>query len=73
MNRCSEKFMEKCIKCKGANEVYIVKNEGMYYVRCGCGKWDRYQFLGLRKEYAIEEWNRMNRPIKRGKDENDYL
>lgn len=73
MNRCSEIFIEKCAKCKGKNEVYIVKNEGMYYVRCGCGKWDRYFALGLTEKKAIETWNRMNRPIKRGKDENDYL
>lgn len=62
-------YVEKCVKCKGKNKTYIAKVEGMYYARCECGKWDKFQFLGLRPEYAVEEWNRANRPIKRGKNE----
>lgn len=67
MGRCSEIFMERCVKCKGKYKPYIVRVEGMYYVRCGCGKWDRYWFLGLKPTSAIEEWNKYNRPIRRGR------
>lgn len=63
MGSCYE--LEKCVKCKGKNKVSIVNVDGLYYVRCGCGKWGQFQFLGLRERYAVEEWNLYNRPIKR--------
>lgn len=62
-------YVEKCVKCKGKNKTYVAKVEGMYYARCECGKWDKYFALGLTEKKAIETWNRMNRPIKRGKNE----
>ena len=62
MGVCSDD-MNKCVKC-GKNP-YIVKVEGFYYVRCYCGKWDKYQFLGLRPENAVDVWNGFNRDIKR--------
>ena len=54
-----------CVKCKGENQPKVVRVEGMYYVQCPCCKWDNYQFLGLKPQYAIEEWNKFNRPINR--------
>lgn len=60
------------MKCRGRYQPRVVRVEGLYYVRCPCGKWDRYQFLGLREEYAVEEWNKFNRPIKRGRSESYY-
>lgn len=67
----------ECVKCKGKYKARIVRVEGMYYIQCPCGKWDKYQFLGLKPQYAIEEWNKFNRPIqrighKRKKDAYDY-
>lgn len=63
---------ERCIKCKELP--YVVNVDGLYYARCKCKKWDNYQFLGVRKEYALEEWDKFNRKInragnKRKKDE----
>lgn len=56
---------EKCVKCKGKYNPYIVKIEGMYYVRCGCNKWGLYEFLALTEKGAWDLWNRFNRPIIR--------
>ena len=67
MKPCSNLFIESCVKCRGENKPYIVKVENMYYVRCPCGKWDRYTFLGLTQKSAWESWNAMNRPIQRGR------
>lgn len=67
MKHCSKPYVETCVKCKGKFEPYVVKTDGLYYVRCGCGRWDRFQFLGLREEYAWEEWTKANRPIQRGR------
>lgn len=61
---CSE--MAMCVKCRGKHKPAINKIDGMYYVQCPCNKWDRYQFLGLRPENAVDEWNKFNRPINRG-------
>ena len=63
-------FIEKCVKCKKLPRV--VKVGDLYYAQCTCKKWDRYQFLGLREEYALEEWNKFNRKITRGKIIPDY-
>lgn len=73
MGRCLPE-LEKCVKCRGKNKPYVVRVEGLYYVRCGCGKWDRYFALGMTAKQAIETWNRFNREIVRGKyvpDEDD--
>lgn len=61
---CSE--MAMCVKCRGKNKPKIVKIDGLYYAQCPCNKWDRYQFLGLKDVNAIDEWNKLNRPINRG-------
>lgn len=62
---CSKPFIETCAKCKGKHKPYIVKIEGMYYVRCDCNKWDPYFFLGRSEKTAWEQWTLFNRPMKR--------
>ena len=57
--------MMPCVKCKGKRKPAIVRVDGMYYVQCPCMKWDKYMFLGLRPENAVDEWNKFNRPMKR--------
>ena len=66
-------YVEKCVKCKKLPRVVNVGD--LFYVQCGCQKWEKYQFLGVRADYALEVWNEYNRPIKRGrqKDENDNI
>lgn len=68
---CSE--MAMCVKCRGKNKPKIVKIDGLYYVQCPCNKWDRYCALGLKAEYAIEVWNRLNKPMKGRWNEFDDL
>ena len=53
-----------CIFCKEEPRI-IHYDENMWYVRCPCGKYERYEFLGYTKEGAIESWNYANRPINR--------
>lgn len=65
--------MIPCVKCKGKNKPYVVKVYDLYYARCGCNKWDRYAALGMNEKMAVEVWNRMNRPIRRGKYAGDDL
>lgn len=54
-----------CVKCKGRHKPAFIKIDGMYYVQCPCMKWDRYQFLGLKPQFAADEWNKFNRPMAR--------
>lgn len=63
MGRCLPE-LQKCVKCRGKNKPYVVRVEGLYYVRCGCGKWDRYFALGMTAKQAIETWNDANRPMR---------
>lgn len=57
--------LSPCVKCKGKYTPWIDKVDGMYYVRCKCSGWDKNQFLGLRAQYAADQWNQFNRPINR--------
>lgn len=59
--------MAKCVRCKGRSQPRLVRIDGLYYVQCGCNKWGQYQFLGLKPENAVGEWNKFNRPMYRGK------
>lgn len=69
---CSPK-LEKCVKCHGKHDPYIVRIDGLYYVRCPCGKWGRYDFLGLKPQYAADEWAKANRPIRSRWNEIDFI
>ena len=64
--------MEKCIKC-GGNAVIVKDRTGLYYVRCdNCTKWDKYQFLGAKKENAIKQWNVYNTKGNSGWSKNGF-
>lgn len=52
-------YIEPCIKCK--SNPRVIKIDDMYYAQCPkCNKWDKFQFLGLRYEYALDLWNKYN-------------
>lgn len=56
--------LEPCCKC---HKIPVLKHEtgDLWYVYCGCRKWDKYEFLGMTSKSAIESWNATNRPMKR--------
>jgi len=57
-------FLAKCIGC-GKNPEIKHEAGDLYYAFCNCRKWDRWEFCGLSKKSAIEQWNLLNRPMKR--------
>ena len=64
--------LSKCVRC-GKQEAEIMYFKGLYYVQCPCGKYDRWQFCGIRPRGAIDSWNYENRPIHRGKKRPDEM
>lgn len=56
-------YVEKCVKCKKLPRV--VKVGDLFYVQCGCQKWDRYFALGIKPTDAVEVWNTYNRKMNR--------
>ena len=76
-----EKTPYNCVFC-GSKAHIIHFDRNMWYVVCtnpSCNKHDKYAYLGLTKNTAIEQWNFINRPMnrtstkKRKKDEDDNL
>lgn len=52
-------------KCKWCGKHPTVKKVAgdLYYVQCGCTKWDPYQFMGSTEKNAIHQWNVFNDKI----------
>lgn len=63
--------INKCIHCGGLPKIVNVTD--LFYVQCMCGRWNPYQFVGITKKTAIEQWNFENairiihsaQPVKR--------
>ena len=54
-----------CCRCGKVPTKVISEPGDIFYVKCNCGKWSKYEFLGATRKGAIEHWNDMNRAIKR--------
>lgn len=50
--------MRKCIYC--GNVPHVLDMGGLFYVQCKCGNFNPYQFCGLRKKYAMDQWDYAN-------------
>jgi len=51
-------MMEKCIYC--GREPHLVEITGLWYVQCGCAKQNPYEYVGTRKNTAMDAWNAAN-------------
>lgn len=59
-----ESVLVPCCRCHRIP--MVIKEDGdLWYVVCGCKKWDVFEFLGKTKRAAIDNWNLGQRPIKR--------
>lgn len=54
--------MLKQIACKYCGRPgYVVRVDDMYYARCThCKKWPPFEFLALKEDLAIKNWNMFN-------------
>ena len=50
--------MNKCLHC--GNEPTIIDNDGLFYVRCQCNKYNPFEFVAITRKKAIEQWNQNN-------------
>lgn len=64
--------LERCVKCNRLP--MVVKEVGdLWYVVCGCKKWDKCEFLGRTEKLAIENWNYLNRPLNRSRSKKNEM
>lgn len=56
----------KCVYCKKMPTVLDMGD--LVYVQCPCGRWNPYEFCGVRPDSAVEQWNYANTrvPLYRG-------
>lgn len=59
------------VRCKGTRKVKIKVDGVEQTITKRCTAWHPYEFLGLKEEAAIQNWNTRNAPVNKGnKNEN---